>query len=79
MPLTFNTINPKNSLVTKYIGLYTQERTFLQLHIYETITQGDKEDKVHINDAHVTLKTCVANGIDAKSQIEDKEEKHKIG
>ena len=78
MPLTFNTINPKNSLITKYIGLYTQERTFLQLHIYETITQGDKEDKVHINDANVTLKTCIASGIDAKSQIEDKEEKIKL-
>ena len=56
--LTFNTINLKNkNFIKKYIGLFTQENSFIQLHVYEI--NKDKtgtEDPVHLSKAKVTLK-----------------------
>ena len=56
--LTFNTINLKNkNYFQKYIGLFTQENSFIQLHVYE-INKDQKggEDPIHLGKAKVTLK-----------------------
>ena len=56
--LTFNTINLKNkNYIQKYIGLFTQENSFIQLHVYE-INKDQKggEDPIHLGKAKVTLK-----------------------
>ena len=56
--LKFNTINLKNkNYIKKYIGLFIQENSFIQLNIYEL--NKDKngiEDPVHLGGAKVTLK-----------------------
>ena len=56
--LTFNNLNSKNNnYIKKYIGLFTQENSFIQLHVYEI--NKDKtgtEDPVHLAKAKVTLK-----------------------
>ena len=58
MYLKFLTLNSKNqNCIKKYIGLFTQENSFIQLHIYEV--NKDKngiEDPVHLANAKVTLK-----------------------
>lgn len=55
MPLVFSTISHKKA-IRKYIGLFSQENAFIQLHVYEVNAQGEK---VHLNECKVTLKTCV--------------------
>ena len=56
--LKFNTLNLKNkNFIKKYIGLFIQENSFIQLNIYEV--NKDKngvEDPVHLGEAKVTLK-----------------------
>ena len=59
--LVFNSLfslNPKNkNYIKKYIGLFTQENSFIQLHVYEV--NKDKngcEDPIHLAKAKVTLK-----------------------
>ena len=56
--LKFNTLNLKNkNFIKKYIGLFIQENSFIQLNIYEV--NKDKngvEDPVHLGQAKVTLK-----------------------
>ena len=56
--LKFNTLNLKNkNFIKKYIGLFIQENSFIQLNIYEV--NKDKngvEDPVHLGGAKVTLK-----------------------
>ena len=56
--LKFNTLNLKNkNFIKKYIGLFIQENSFIQLNIYEV--NKDKngvEDPVHLGQTKVTLK-----------------------
>jgi len=56
--LTFNTINLKNqNHIKKYIGLFTQENSFIQLHVYEiNKDKNGTEDPIHLSKAKVTLK-----------------------
>ena len=56
--LKFNSLNLKNkNFIKKYLGLFIQENSFIQLNIYEV--NKDKngvEDPVHLGQAKVTLK-----------------------
>ena len=56
--LKFNNLNLKTkNFIKKYIGLFIQENSFIQLNIYEV--NKDKngvEDPVHLGEAKVTLK-----------------------
>ena len=56
--LTFNTLNLKNkNLIKKYIGLFTQENSFIQLHVYEiNKDKNGTDDPIHLSKAKVTLK-----------------------
>ena len=56
--LTFNNINLKNqNYIKKYIGLFTQENSFIQLHIYEiNKDKNGSEDPIHLSKAKVTIK-----------------------
>ena len=65
--LTFNTLNLKNSnYIKKYIGLFTQENSFIQLHVYEiNKDKSGTEDPIHLGKAKVTLKKI--------SNVEDNE------
>ena len=60
--LTFNTLNLKNNnYIKKYIGLFTQENSFIQLHVYEIKKdKNGSDDPIHIGKAKVTL-TKVTN------------------
>ncbi len=57
MCLVFNKIsNKSNNLIKRYIGLYTQENSFTQLHVFETKKDDqNKEDPIHISNATVTI------------------------
>ena len=56
--LKFNSLNLKNkNFIKKYLGLFVQENSFIQLNVYEV--NKDKngvEDPVHLAQAKVTLK-----------------------
>ena len=56
--LTFNTLNLKTkNYIKKYIGLFTQENSFIQLHIYEiNKDKNGSDDPIHLGKARVTLK-----------------------
>ena len=56
--LKFNTLNLKNkNFIKKYIGLFIQENSFIQLNIYEVNKDmNGVEDPVHLGQAKVTLK-----------------------
>ena len=56
--LTFNTINLKNkNYIKKYIGLFTQENSFIQLHVYEiNKDKNGSDDPIHLSKARVTIK-----------------------
>ena len=56
--LKFNTLNLKNkNFIKKYIGLFIQENSFIQLNIYEiNKDKNGVEDPVHLGQAKVTLK-----------------------
>ena len=58
MYLKFMNINLKNkNFIKKYIGLFTQENSFIQLHIYQVKKDTNGiEDPVHLGNAKVTLK-----------------------
>ena len=84
MTLTFNTLNLKNkNYIKKYIGLFTQENSFIQLHVYElNKDQNGTEDPIHLGKAKVTLKKIsILNleegdeNINQNSQNEDNFEK----
>ena len=64
--LKFNTINLKNkNFIKKYIGLFIQENSFIQLNVYEVSKdKNGVEDPVHITDAKVTLKRIYNYGED---------------
>ena len=61
--LIFNTLNLKiKNYIQKYIGLFTQENSFIQLHVYEV--NKDKngvDDPIHLGKSKVTLKQISNN------------------
>ena len=58
LKLAFHNLNLKNSnYIKKYIGLFTQENSFIQLHIYElNKDQSGSDNPIHLGKAKVTLK-----------------------
>ena len=56
--LTFNTLNLKiKNYIKKYIGLFTQENSFIQLHVYEiNKDKNGSDDPIHLSKARVTIK-----------------------
>ena len=78
MCLVFNKLSTKNNhYIKRYIGLYTQENSFIQLHVFETKKDEDnKEDPVHISGATVTIEE-VREG-NKEDYLEDKECKFEI-
>ena len=78
MCLVFNKISTKNNnYIKRYIGLYTQENSFIQLHVFETKKdQENKEDPVHISNATVTIE--IVRDENKEDYLEDKEWKFEI-
>jgi hypothetical protein len=78
MCLSFNKLYTKNNnYIKRYIGLYTQENSFIQLHVFETKKDDDnKEDPIHISNARVTIEE-VREG-NKEDYLEDKEMKFEI-
>ena len=75
MTLTFSNIFPKDYIIKKYIGLYTQENAFFEMHVFESLKDNEgKDDMNHIANCNVTLKKWKDNDND----IDDKESKIKI-
>ena len=58
LKLTFDTLNLKNkNNIKKYIGLFTQQNSFFELHIYEMKkNENGIEEPTHLENANVTLK-----------------------
>ena len=58
LKLFFHNLNLKNNnYIKKYIGLFTQENSFIQLHVYElNKDQSGSDDPIHLGKAKVTLK-----------------------
>ena len=78
MCLVFNKLSTKNNnYIKRYIGLYTQENSFIQLHVFETKKdQENKEDPVHISNATVTIE--IVRDENKEDYLEDKEWKFEI-
>ena len=78
MCLSFNKLPTKNkNFIKRYIGLYTQENAFLQLHVFENIKDNEnKEDPVHINKAQVMIE--VLRDENKEDYLEEKEVKFEI-
>ena len=78
MCLVFNKLPTKNNnFIKRYIGLYTQENSFIQLHVFETKKdQENNEDPVHISNATVTIE--VVRDENKEDYLEDKEWKFEI-
>ena len=78
MCLVFNKLSTKNNnYIKRYIGLYTQENSFIQLHVFETKKdQDNKEDPVHIANAIVTIE--IVRDENKEDYLEDKEWKFEI-
>ena len=70
--LTFNTLNSKNkNFIKKYIGLFTQKNSYIQLHVYELNKDNNgTDDPIHLGKAKVTLKK-----ISSSNQEENDENK----
>ena len=78
MCLSFNKLPTKNkNFIKKYIGLYTQEKAFIQLHVFENLKDSEnKEDPVHISKAIVTIE--VLRDENREDYLEEKEFKFEI-
>ena len=78
MCLSFNKLPTKNkNFIKRYIGLYTQENAFIQLHVFENIKDGEnKEDPVHISKAQVMVE--VLRDENKEDYLEEKEIKFEI-
>ena len=77
MCLMFNRLPTKNNNIKRYIGLYTQENSFIQLHVFETKKdEENKEDPVHISNATVTIEAV--RDENKEDYLEDKEWKFEI-
>ena len=68
--LIFNTLNLKNkNYIQKYIGLFTQENSFIQLHIYEVSKdKNGVDDPIHLGKAKVTLKQISNNNSEENNE-----------
>ena len=73
MCLVFNKLPKKtNNFIKRYIGLYTQENSFIQLHVFENKKDAEnKEDPVHIGNATVTIE--IVRDQNKEDYLEDKE------
>ena len=72
--LSFQNLNLyKNNYIKKYIGLYTQENSFIQIQVYEINTK----EPIHLSNSKVTLKKIEEknNGINNQN---DKNINHEI-
>ena len=78
MCLSFNKLPTKNkNFIKKYIGLYTQENAFIQLHVFENVKDNEnKEDPVHISKAQVIIE--VLRDENKEDYLEEKEFKFEI-
>ena len=78
MCLSFNKLPTKNkNFIKRYIGLYTQENAFIQLHVFENIKDSEnKEDPVHISKATVIIE--VVRDENREDYLEEKEFKFEI-
>jgi hypothetical protein len=78
MCLVFNKISNKNdNFIKRFIGLYTQENSFIQLHVFETKKDDqNKEDPIHISNATVTIEAVREENIE--DYLEKKEWKFEI-
>ena len=76
--LIFNKLSTKsNHFIKRYIGLYTQENSFIQLHVFESKKDEEgKEDPVHISNAIVTIESI--RDENKEDYLEDKEWKFEI-
>ena len=73
MCLSFNKLPTKNkNFIKKYIGLYTQENAFIQLHVFENLRDNEnKDDPVHISKAQVIIE--VSRDENKEDYLEEKE------
>ena len=64
--LKFNTLNLKTkNFIKKYLGLFIQENSFIQLNVYEiNKDKNGVEDPIHLGEAKVTLKRINNQGED---------------
>ena len=77
MTLSFSNVYSSDFIIKKYIGLYTQENSFFELHVFENFKDNEgKDDMNHISNCNVTLKTCKDEEND--DYVDDKEIKIKI-
>ena len=77
MTLSFSNVYSSDFIIKKYIGLYTQENSFFELHVFENVKDNEgKDDMNHISKCNVTLKTCKEDEND--DYVDDKEIKIKI-
>ena len=78
MCLSFNKLPTKNkNFIKRYIGLYTQENAFIQLHVFENLKDSEnKEDPVHLNKAQVLIE--VLRDENKEDYLEEKEVKFEI-
>ena len=78
MNLVFKKLETKtNNYIKRFIGLYTQENSFIQLHVFETKKDGEnKDDPIHIDNATVTIESV--RGENKEDYLEDKEWKFEI-
>ena len=79
MTLTFSNIFPKDYIIKKYIGLYTQENAFFEMHVFESLKDNEgKDDMNHIANCNVTLKKWKDNDNDKESKIKINEKSNGI-
>ena len=78
MCLSFNKLPTKDkNFIKRYIGLYTQENAFIQLHVFENLKDNEnKEDPVHISKAQVIIE--VLRDENKEDYLEEKEFKFEI-
>jgi hypothetical protein len=78
MCLVFSKLPSKNNnYIKRYIGLYTQENSFIQIHVFETKKdEENKDDPIHISNATVTMQAM--RDENKEDYLEDKEWKFEI-
>ena len=78
MCLSFNKLPTKNkNFIKRYIGLYTQENAFIQLHVFENLKDSEnKEDPVHLSKAQVLIEAF--RDENKEDYLEEKEVKFEI-
>ena len=72
--LSFQNLNLyKNNYIKKYIGLFTQENSFIQIQVYEI----NSKEPIHLSNSKVTLKKIEGKNNDPNNQ-HDKNLNHEI-